>query len=120
MYQASYTPESVANLVGDPQDRIETIRPALEDMGATILAYGYPIGEYDVLIVYNASDDTTAAGLALAIAAGGAMRSATTTRLLTGNEWVDSLQKAQRSGYRPIRDRMANGRKRLSLIHRSR
>lgn len=83
-------------------------------MKAHILVGGYPIGEYDVLIVYSAPDDITAAALALAIAARGATRSARTTRLLTGAEWIESLVKAQRSQYRPIDHRTTNGRKRAA------
>ena len=48
-------------------------------------------------------DDTTAAGVAMAVASGGATRSARTTRLLDGQEWVESLRKAQSSAYRPAR-----------------
>lgn len=70
-------------------------------MGARILAGGYPLGEYDVLAIYEAPDDATAAALALGIAAGGATRSAKTTRLLSGAEWIDSLRKAQGSQYKP-------------------
>jgi uncharacterized protein with GYD domain len=120
MYQASYTSESVASLIEDPQDRIETVKKDFEDMGAKIVVGGYPVGEYDVLVVYNAPDDTTAAALALAIAAGGATRSAKTTRLLTGEEWIESLRKAQRSWYQPIRRRMLNGRRRWPLRRRLR
>ncbi len=107
MYQAGYTAESVASLLEEPRDRITSVAKAFEDMGAEILVGGYPLGEYDVLVVYTAPDDATAAALALAIAAGGATRSAKTTRLLTGEEWVNSLQKARGSWYRPpIRHRL--------------
>ena len=58
------------------------------------------MAEYDVLAVYEAPDDTTAAALAVAIGAGGATRSAKTTRLLSGAEWIDSLRKAQGSQYK--------------------
>lgn len=103
MYQASYTAESVAAQIKEPQDRLEAVRPSFEAMGATILAGGYPLGEYDVLAIYEAPDDSTAAALALGIAAGGATRSAKTTRLLSGTEWMDSLRKAQGSQYKPAR-----------------
>jgi uncharacterized protein with GYD domain len=103
MYQAAYTAESIAAQIKEPQDRIAAVRPAFEAVGATILAGGYPLGEYDVLAVYEAPDDSTAAALALAIAAGGATRSAKTTRLLSGEEWVESLRKAQASHYKPAR-----------------
>jgi uncharacterized protein with GYD domain len=101
MYQGSYTPDTLTAQIQQPHDRIEAVRPALAAMGANILMGGYPLGEYDVLVVYEAADDTIAAGVAIAIAAGGAVKMARTTRLLTGEEWVEALQVAQRSKYRP-------------------
>lgn len=103
LYQAAYTAESMAAQIKEPQDRIEAVRSALEAMGAKIVVGGYPFGEYDVLVVLEAPDDTTAASVAMAVAAGGAVRSAKTTRLLSGPEWVESLRKAQASRYRPAR-----------------
>ena len=64
---------------------------------------GYPFGEYDVLVVFEAPDETVAASIAMAVAAGGAVRSAKTTRLLSGEEWVESLRIAQGSQYKPAR-----------------
>lgn len=103
MYQIAYTSESVAAQIKEPQDRIEAVRPAIEAMGAKILIGGYSFGEYDGLIVYEAPDDTTAASLALAVAAGGAVKAARTTKLLSGQEWIEALRKAQGSQYRPAR-----------------
>ncbi len=105
LYQAAYTPESLAAQIKDPKDRVEVVRPVFEAVGAKILASGYPFGEYDVIAVYEAPDDTTAASLALAIAAGGALKSAKTTRLLSGAEWVAALTKAQKVAptYKPAR-----------------
>jgi uncharacterized protein with GYD domain len=103
MYQASYTAESVAAQIKEPQDRIKAVTPAIEALGAKIVVGGYPFGEYDVLVVLEAPDDTTAASVALAVAAGGAVKSAKTTRLLSGQEWIESLRKAQGSQYQPAR-----------------
>ena len=103
MYQVAYTSESVAAMIKEPQDRIEVVRPALEAMGAKILVGGYSFGEYDALVVYEAPDDTTAASVALAVAAGGAAKAAKTTKLLSGQEWIEALRKAQGSQYRPAR-----------------
>jgi uncharacterized protein with GYD domain len=93
MYQASYTAKSMAAQLTQPRDPVEAIRPALEDLGATIVVAGFPFGEYDVLVVYEAPDDTTAASVAMAIAAAGEVKSGKTTRLLSGQEWVESLRK---------------------------
>jgi uncharacterized protein with GYD domain len=93
MYQASYTAKSMAAQLKEPQDPVDAIRSALEDVGAELLVAGFPFGEYDVLVVYEAPDDVTAASVAMAVAAEGEVKSAKTTRLLSGQEWLDSLRK---------------------------
>jgi len=105
LYQAAYTAESLAAQILDPKDRIEVVKPVFDAAGAKILASGFPFGEYDVLVVYEAPNDTVAASLALAIAGGGALRSAKTTRLLSGQEWVAALRGAQNVApqYKPAR-----------------
>jgi uncharacterized protein with GYD domain len=103
MYQAAYTPESLAAQIKEPHDRIEAVRPWLEAMGIKILLGGYPLNDYDALIIIDAPDDTTTASVAIAVTAGGAVKSAKTTRLLSGQEWAESLRKAQGSQYQPAR-----------------
>jgi uncharacterized protein with GYD domain len=93
MYQASYTAKSMVAQLQEPRDPVEAIRPALEDLGAKVLVAGFPFGEYDVLVVYEAPDDMTAASVAMAVAAEGEVKSAKTTRLLSGQEWLESLRK---------------------------
>ena len=93
MYQASYTAKSMAAQLQDPHDPVEAIRPTLDELGAKILVAGFPFGEYDLLVVYDAPDDMTAASVAMAVAAAGEMKSAKTTRLLSGQEWLESLRK---------------------------
>jgi uncharacterized protein with GYD domain len=93
MYQASYTAKSMADQLKAPQDPLEVIRPTLEELGATVVVAGFPFGEYDVVVVYEAADDMTAASVAMAVAAAGEVRSGKTTRLLSGEEWLESLRK---------------------------
>jgi uncharacterized protein with GYD domain len=93
MYQASYTAKSMAAQLQEPQDPVEVFRPTMEELGAKIMVAGFPFGEYDVLVVYEAPDDMTAASVAMAIAAEGEVKSAKTTRLLSGQEWLESLRK---------------------------
>jgi uncharacterized protein with GYD domain len=93
MYQASYTAKSMAAQLKEPQDPVEAIRSALEDVGAKLTVAAFPFGEYDVLVVYEAPDDVTAASVAMAVAAEGEVKSAKTTRLLSGEEWLDSLRR---------------------------
>jgi uncharacterized protein with GYD domain len=72
---------------------MEAIGPVLADLGAKVVVAGFPFGEYDLLLVYEAPDDVTAASVAMAVAAAGEVKSAKTTRLLSGQEWLESLRK---------------------------
>src|SRR6266542_4802489 len=95
MYQAAYAPESLAAQIKEPKDRLEVVRPVIEAAGGKLVVGGYSFGDYDVVAIYEAPDDTAAAALALAFGAGGAVKSARTTKLLSGQEWIESLRKAQ-------------------------
>ena len=106
MYQAAYTTESLAAQIKEPGDRLETAaRPIIEAAGGKLLAGGFAFGEYDILAVFEAPDDVSAAAIAQVVAAGGACKAAKTTKLLSGAEWIDALRKAASiaSAYRPVR-----------------
>jgi uncharacterized protein with GYD domain len=103
LYQAAYTSESLAAQMKDPQDRIEVVGRQIEPTGARVVAGGYSFGEYDVVVIIDAPDDATMAATAIAITAGGAVRSGRTTKLLSGGEWVEAMRKAGGVGYRPAR-----------------
>jgi uncharacterized protein with GYD domain len=104
MHQAAYTGESKAAQIRNPEDRLEVAtKPAVEAVGGRLIAGGYSFGEYDLIAVFEAPDDVRAAAVALAIDAGGAVRDARTTRLLSGSEWVEALRRAPTvaNAYRP-------------------
>src|SRR3984893_9078967 len=105
LYQGAYTAESLAAQIKEPKDRIEVVKPVFEAIGGRVLASGHPFGEYDVVVVYEAPDDTCAASLALALSAGGAHSAAKTPRLLSGADWVPALTKTQTvsPAYKPAR-----------------
>jgi len=106
LYQIAYTAESLAAQIKHPQDRLEVVAKVMADaVGARILGGGYSFGEYDVSLIIEAADDVTMASLALAVAAGGAVRAAKTTPLLSGPQWVNALKKASSvsAQYKPAR-----------------
>ena len=103
MYQAAYTAESLAAQMKDPQDRLAVVGKQMESTGVKIITGGYCFGEYDVVAIMEAPNDTAAAGVAVAVAAGGAVRNGQTTRLLDGNEWIAALKNAATVGYQPKR-----------------
>jgi uncharacterized protein with GYD domain len=106
LYQLAYTSESLAAQIKNPQDRLELVGKQLVDaVGAHIVGGGYSFGEYDISIIVDAADDVTMAAVALAIAAGGAVKAAKTTALLSGPQWVAALKKAPAvsAKYRPAK-----------------
>ena len=106
MYQLAYTSESLAAQVKEPQDRIErAAKPVLKAIGGKLIVAGYCYGDYDVVIIFEAPDDQAAAALALVVGAGGAVKAAKTTKLLSGEDWIAALTKAKgiMSAYKPAR-----------------
>jgi uncharacterized protein with GYD domain len=106
LYQLAYTAESLAAQIKNPQDRLELVGKQLADaVGAHIVGGGYSFGEYDISIIVDAADDVTMAAVALAISAGGAVKAAKTTSLLSGPQWVAALKKAPAvsAKYQPAR-----------------
>jgi len=106
LYEAAYTPESIAAQTKNPQDRLETAaRPLIEAVGGKLLGGGFAFGDHDIVVMIDAPDDESMAAVALAVAAGGAVRSSKTTKLLSGAQWVSALGKVSAAGraYKPLR-----------------
>ena len=106
LYQVAYTSESIAAQIKNPQDRLKLVGKQIASaVGAKILSGGYSYGEYDVSVIVEAPDEVSMAAVALAIAAGGAVKAAKTTPLLSGTQWVAALKKAPAvsAQYKPAR-----------------
>jgi uncharacterized protein with GYD domain len=101
MFQAAYTSEAWAAQISNPQNRIEQVRPVIERLGGKILSAYYAFGEYDVVVVFEAPDNVSVAALALAVAAGGAMKAQKTTVLMSIEDGLAAMRRASGTGYRP-------------------
>ena len=96
----SYTPETWARLIGNPEDRQKAAREYIESVGGKLHGFWYAFGEHDGYTLWEAPDNVSMAAVALAIAGGGALSSSETTVLLTVEETMDALRKARQVGYR--------------------
>ena len=95
MYQAAYTPESWAAQLKNPQNRADAVgRAACEAVGGKLVGSWYCFGDYDLIIVADVPNHESMSAIALAIAAGGAVKSAKTTVLMSGDEAVAGMKKA--------------------------
>ena len=104
LYQAAYTPESLASQMKNPVDRLTQVGAMMEQsVGAKIIGGGFSFGDYDIAVILEADNDATAAAVAIAIAAGGAIRSAKTTPLLSGDEWIAARTTASKITYTPAK-----------------
>ena len=96
----SYTPETWARLIGNPEDRQKAARGYIESVGGKLHGFWYAFGEHDGYTLWEAPDNVSMAAVALAIAGGGALSSSETTVLLTVEETMEALRKAGQVGYR--------------------
>lgn len=101
LIQASYTPETWATLVKNPQDRNQAMRPVFESLGGRMDQVFLAFGEDDLVLIVEMPDNVTAAALSLAVTSSGAMKSLKTTPLMTWQEGMEALEKAGSIGYQP-------------------
>ena len=90
----SYTPETWARLIANPEDRREAAKTYIESVGGTLHGFWYAFGTHDGYNVWEAPDNVSMAAVALAISGGGALSSFETTVLLTVEESMDALHRA--------------------------
>lgn len=101
----SYTPETWAKLVKNPEDRRKAATEYIESVGGSLHGFWYAFGKHDAYSVWEAPDNVAMAATAIAISAGGALSSFETTPLLTVEETLTALEKASAISYRAPGDR---------------
>jgi uncharacterized protein with GYD domain len=97
----SYTPETWNRLVKNPEDRRAAAQQYIESVGGKLHGFWYAFGEYDAYNLWEAPDNVSMAAVAVAIGGGGALSKFETTVLLTVDETLAALEKAQSIKYRP-------------------
>lgn len=97
----SYTPETWARMIENPEDRREAARSYIESVGGKLHGFWYAFGEHDGWNLWEAPDNVSMAAVALAIGAGGALSSMETTVLLSVEDTIEALEKAKSVRYRP-------------------
>jgi len=101
MIQVSYNTDGWKGLLASPQDRIEAIKPALEQLDGKVVSGWLSFGEYDLVGIAEFPDNVSAAAFSLAVEAGGGVEQYKTTPLLTMEEAQEAMKKAQTTGYKP-------------------
>jgi uncharacterized protein with GYD domain len=96
----SYTPDTWARLIDNPEDRREAARTYIESVGGKLHGFWYAFGTHDGYNLWEAPDNVSMAAVALAISGGGALSELETTVLLTVDETIDALRQAEQVKYR--------------------
>ena len=96
----SYTAETWSRLTKNPEDRREAARKYIESVGGKLHGFWYAFGSYDGYNLWEAPDNVSMAAVAIAISGGGALSKFETTPLLSVEETLDALRRAQDVGYR--------------------
>ena len=99
--QFSYTPETWARMIANPEDRRDAARAYIESVGGKLHGFWYAFGARDGYNLWEAPDNVSMAGVVLAIGAGGALSACETTVLLNVEETMEALRKAKSVRYRP-------------------
>ena len=94
-----YKPEVWAELINSPENRAETVSQVLENAGCKLKGLWYAFGEGDCFALIEAPDNVTGASISIVISASGAFRKFETTVLMTQDELLKALEKAQDVAY---------------------
>ena len=97
----SYTPETWARLIDNPEDRRDAARSYIESVGGKLHGFWYAFGSHDGYNLWEAPDNVSMAAVAIALSSGGAISSLETTVLLSVEDTLEALRKAEGVQYRP-------------------
>src|SRR2546429_7274362 len=96
----SYTPETWARLIDNPEDRRKAAKSYIESVGGKLHGFWYAFGEHDGFTLWEAPDNVSMAAVAVAIGGGGPVAGLETTVPLTVDETIHALRKAEPLQYR--------------------
>ena len=100
LIQAAYTAEATAAFARNPQDRAPGVKKLAESLGGKLESIYFCLGDFDVMAIYEAPDDATAAAVSLAASSPGHLKTFKTTKLLTSDEFMEAQRKAHNVEYR--------------------
>jgi uncharacterized protein with GYD domain len=101
LIEAAYSHEGLKGLVKDGgSGRRAAVEAAAKSLGGRVESMYYAFGTSDVYVIVEAPDNVTAASLALAVGATGALAHYKTTVLLTTDEVDQAAKKSATAGYR--------------------
>ena len=99
----SYTGESAKAMIERPSDRVAAAKALVESLGGTQEAFYWMQGKHDGFLITNLPDGVSAAALAVAVAATGAVVGLESHQIFDHDEQATIVQRADtaRKAYKP-------------------
>jgi uncharacterized protein with GYD domain len=95
LIEVGYTPQSWNAQIDNKANAVERITPALEACGAKLQCLYYAFGDVDLIGVIDFPTPEDAAAFALAVGSSGALRLYRTTPLLSIDQGIESMRRAE-------------------------
>jgi uncharacterized protein with GYD domain len=99
MTQFVYTAEAWKALVKKPQDRAAVFAEQAEKLGGRMVSLHYCMGEYDGMVIFEASDEEMGAAIVLTAISPGHLKATKTTALMTVEQTMGAMRKANSESY---------------------
>lgn len=93
--QFSYTPEALANMINNPEDRGAAIDSHLKQVGGRLISFYFSSGDYHGLTIYEAPAGADALITQFASEAKGFAKAVKTTQIFSAEEGLEVLKRAK-------------------------
>jgi uncharacterized protein with GYD domain len=109
MTEAKLSEESLAILSAKPSDRKKEVNKVIETYGGKLINFYWMFGEYDIITIYDAPDNSVAMAILLTLSAGGNVASHRTTTLVRNDQAMKAMKVAgtKPTGYKSLRKEWA-------------
>jgi uncharacterized protein with GYD domain len=98
LFQVAYTSESWATQVRQHANVLERIQPLIEGCRGSVTGCFYAFGDYDLVLLADFPGDEEAAAFSLAATAGGSLKAIKTTPLLSVDQGITAMKRAEEVG----------------------
>ena len=95
LVQFSYTAEATQDLIKNPQDRSKGVKALAEKLGGKMHAFYYTFGEFDGFAIFELPDNVSTLSAVLAASNPATITKLKTSVIITMEEAVQAMNKAQ-------------------------
>jgi len=92
LIQFSYTPDTLAKLVHNPEDRSTVVKKLIEQSGGRMLEFYYSFGEYDGMVIAEMPDHVASLATTFSAFSQGGLTNLKTTVLITVSDAMKAMK----------------------------